>query len=70
MPRIKLLPHAPLSLSLQFVTDGGGQLMVLGEGGHAVVYLARLRGIAVAVKVRRSTCPCRLLDRLALGCLG
>ncbi|KAI3433944.1 hypothetical protein D9Q98_003746 [Chlorella vulgaris] len=36
---------------LEFVSDGGGQLMVLGEGGHAVVYLARLRGIAVAVKV-------------------
>ena len=37
---------------LQFATDPLGRLVVLGVGGHGVVYLARLLGAQVAVKVR------------------
>lgn len=37
--------------ALEFVADADGQLVELGEGGHAVVYLARLQGVEVAVKV-------------------
>ncbi len=36
---------------LQFVTDKYGEFVVLGEGGHAVVYLGCLPGLMVAVKV-------------------
>ena len=36
---------------LQFITDAQGQMVVLGEGGAAVVYLAELQGVQVAVKV-------------------
>ena len=41
----------PSTLHVQFVADADGQLVELGEGGHAVVYLARLQGVEVAVKV-------------------
>jgi hypothetical protein len=47
-----LLPshiHLPL---LQFTKDASGQLVVLGEGGFAVVYRALLGQQPVAVKVR------------------
>ncbi len=37
--------------SLQFVMEPNNKLVVLGEGSHAVVLLARLSGMAVAVKV-------------------
>ncbi|EFN58982.1 hypothetical protein CHLNCDRAFT_137604 [Chlorella variabilis] len=36
---------------LEFVADADGQLLELGEGGHAVVYLAHMQGVEVAVKV-------------------
>jgi hypothetical protein len=49
-PFLSPLPRRP---RLQFEKDGQGQLVVLGEGGFAVVYRARLGGRPVAVKVRR-----------------
>ena len=56
-------PHTPAALAAplfaascrrrtQFVADSRGELVVLGTGTHAVVYLAVLRGQRVAVKVR------------------
>ena len=39
------------STCLQFITDAQGQMVVLGEGGAAVVYLAEMQGVQVAVKV-------------------
>ena len=44
--------HLLLALLLQFLTDPAGELMVLGVGGHGVVYMASLLGAQVAVKVR------------------
>lgn len=35
----------------QLLTDAGGRLVELGEGAMAVVYLGRLQGLEVAVKV-------------------
>lgn len=47
------MPPAPP----QFMTDDDGLLVELGEGAHAVVYLARLQGREVAVKARAAR-PC------------
>jgi hypothetical protein len=41
----------PRSLLLQMATDAQGRLVELGEGAFAVVYLGRLQGSPVAVKV-------------------
>lgn len=48
-------PRLPARL-LQFIADPEGGLTVLGTGSHAVVYLARLNGQQVAVKVRQLSC--------------
>ena len=45
---LRFLAH----LLLQFITDPLGELVVLGVGGHGVVYMASLLGVQVAVKVR------------------
>ena len=59
-PRCPSLPHPPPSLPPpsptplpQFVTGTDGQLVSLGAGSHGAVFLARLQGTKVAVKVRR-----------------
>lgn len=49
------IPHAPTAPPTrrpQFVVDATGRLVVLGEGAQAVVYLGRLQGCDIAVKVR------------------
>jgi hypothetical protein len=43
---------------MQFDKDGEGQLVVLGEGGFAVVYRARLGSQPVAVKARMRLLCC------------
>ena len=40
---------------VQFASDASGQLVVLGEGGSAVVFRGRLGVADVAVKVSRTT---------------
>ncbi len=47
----------PCSALLQFVLDEQGQLVTLGAGGQAVVFLGRLSGLEVAVKVGNWSCP-------------
>lgn len=42
----------PAPPTLQFVTDAWGDFIVLGEGSTCVVYLGRLQGFEVALKVR------------------
>jgi hypothetical protein len=48
--QVQLL-HAAFSPLLQLITDAEGRPVELGEGAHAVVYLGRLQGEEVAVKV-------------------
>jgi hypothetical protein len=54
---------------LQLATDAQGQLVELGAGAFAVVYLGRLQGSPVAVKVSRQNrgFACRLLITLVCG---
>lgn len=51
----------------QLLVDGGGQVIVLGEGAEAVVYLGRLQGARVAVKVHTMGVAHSILRVLAAG---
>ena len=45
------VPSDCLLANLQFIVDNQNQLVELGSGAHAAVYLGRLHGERVAIKV-------------------